>query len=44
MTEPQDLVHRAQSEFAAISNSAELENAKARYLGKTGAITALMKE
>ncbi|MHB0921524.1 MAG: phenylalanine--tRNA ligase subunit alpha [Thiomonas sp. 15-66-11] len=44
MTELQDLVHRAQSEFAAISNSAELENAKARYLGKTGAITALMKE
>ena len=44
MTEPQDLVHRAQSEFAAISNSAELENAKARYLGKTGAITALMKD
>jgi phenylalanyl-tRNA synthetase alpha chain len=44
MTELQDLVHRAEMEFAAITNPAELENAKARYLGKTGAITALMKD
>uniref|UniRef100_E6PRH1 Phenylalanine--tRNA ligase alpha subunit n=1 Tax=mine drainage metagenome TaxID=410659 RepID=E6PRH1_9ZZZZ len=44
MTELQDLVHRAETEFAAISHPAELENAKARYLGKAGAITALMKD
>ncbi len=44
MTQLQDLVHQAESEFSAISQPAELENAKARYLGKSGVITGLMKE
>ena len=37
-------MHQAESEFSAISQPAELENAKARYLGKSGVITGLMKE
>jgi phenylalanyl-tRNA synthetase alpha chain len=37
------LVDRARSEFAACGDPAALENAKARYLGKTGAITERMK-
>lgn len=44
MTEPQDLLHQAEMEFTTITNPVELENAKARYLGKAGAITALMKD
>jgi phenylalanyl-tRNA synthetase alpha chain len=40
----QDLVQQAEADFAAISSPAELENAKARYLGKSGAVTTLMKE
>ena len=44
MTELQDLVQQAESEFAAISHPAELENAKARYLGKAVAITVLLKD
>ena len=44
MTELQDLMHQAGMEFAAITNPVELENAKARYLGKTGVVTALMKD
>lgn len=43
-TELQDLVTRAHAEFAAAPSPAELENAKARFLGKSGAITALMKD
>jgi phenylalanyl-tRNA synthetase alpha chain len=37
------IVIRAQTEFAAISDPAQLEQAKARYLGKTGVITELFK-
>ncbi|MFW8564644.1 phenylalanine--tRNA ligase subunit alpha [Orrella sp. 11846] len=37
------LISQAQQDFAACSDSASLENAKARYLGKQGAVTALMK-
>ncbi|MBK8337031.1 MAG: phenylalanine--tRNA ligase subunit alpha [Sterolibacteriaceae bacterium] len=37
------IVIRAQAEFAAISDAAQLEQAKARYLGKTGVITELFK-
>jgi len=37
------LVDRARSEFEACADPAALENAKARYLGKTGAITERMK-
>ena len=38
------LVTQAQADFAAAPDSAALENAKARYLGKNGRITELMKE
>jgi phenylalanyl-tRNA synthetase alpha chain len=44
MNELNDLVDRAQAEFLAVDQPAELENAKARYLGKSGALTALMKD
>jgi phenylalanyl-tRNA synthetase alpha chain len=37
------LVEAAAADFAATAQSAELENAKARYLGKSGRITELMK-
>jgi phenylalanyl-tRNA synthetase alpha chain len=37
------LVTQAGSEFAAVDDAAALENAKAKYLGKTGQITELMK-
>ncbi len=43
MNELHDLVERAQAEFSAVGQPAELENAKARYLGKSGALTTLMK-
>jgi len=39
----QSLVEQAQEEFARAADSASLENAKARYLGKTGLLTAEMK-
>jgi phenylalanyl-tRNA synthetase alpha chain len=38
------LVREAIAKLSAIDAGAELENAKARYLGKTGSLTALMKE
>ncbi|MCL2345788.1 MAG: phenylalanine--tRNA ligase subunit alpha [Desulfobulbus sp.] len=38
-----DIVAHALAEFAAISEPAKLEEAKARYLGKTGQITEQMK-
>lgn len=38
-----DLVVEAQASFSAISDPNELENAKARYLGKSGLITEQMK-
>ena len=37
------LVERARDEFAGCADPAALENAKARYLGKTGALTEQMK-
>ena len=38
-----ELVAAAQADFGAAADAAELENAKARYLGKTGRVTELMK-
>ena len=38
-----DIVARALAEFAKAADPASLENAKARYLGKTGELTALLK-
>jgi phenylalanyl-tRNA synthetase alpha chain len=37
------LVSAARSEFAAAATPAELDNAKARYLGKSGRVTELLK-
>lgn len=37
------LVAEADAAFASAGDAATLENAKARYLGKTGQITELMK-
>ncbi len=37
------LVSTAQSEFAAATSPAELENAKARFVGKAGRVTELLK-
>ncbi|MGA8008079.1 MAG: phenylalanine--tRNA ligase subunit alpha, partial [Thiomonas sp.] len=39
----QTLIDQASAEFSEAADSASLENAKARYLGKTGLITAEMK-
>jgi len=39
----EDLVSQAQEQFAAATDAAALENAKARFLGKQGALTALLK-
>jgi phenylalanyl-tRNA synthetase alpha chain len=41
--DPDDLVRAAQADFAAAGTPAELENAKARYLGKAGRVTDLLK-
>ena len=38
------IVSRASAEFAAAADPASLENAKAKYLGKTGELTALLKQ
>ena len=38
-----DLVQQAQREFAEAPTPADLENAKARYLGKAGRVTDLLK-
>jgi len=38
-----DLVVQAQEKFAAATDAAALENAKARFLGKEGALTVLLK-
>ena len=43
-TQLQELVHQAREQFEASTTAADLENAKARYLGKSGAVTALMKD
>ena len=39
----QAIVEEAQREFAAAADAAALENAKARYVGKSGVITAQLK-
>lgn len=38
-----DLIAQAKEQFAQAPNAAELENAKARFLGKQGALTILLK-
>ncbi len=43
MNDLHTLVQSAQADFAAAAQAAELENAKARYLGKAGRLTELMK-
>ncbi|MBE7418478.1 MAG: phenylalanine--tRNA ligase subunit alpha [Ideonella sp.] len=43
MDDLDQLVARAQQDFAAAPTPAELENAKARFLGKTGRVTELLK-
>jgi phenylalanyl-tRNA synthetase alpha chain len=43
MNDLDSLVAAAQSEFAAAVTPAELENAKARFLGKTGRVTEQLK-
>ena len=43
MDELQKLIESAKAEFAAASQPAALEDAKARYVGKSGAVTQLMK-
>ncbi len=43
MNEFEAIVRQAQADFAAASASADLEDAKARYLGKAGQVTELLK-
>jgi phenylalanyl-tRNA synthetase alpha chain len=43
MNDLDTLVQRAQAEFDASPTGAELENAKARFLGKSGSVTELLK-
>jgi phenylalanyl-tRNA synthetase alpha chain len=43
MQELQIILDDALKSFAVISDAAELENAKARYLGKEGSLTSLLK-
>ena len=43
MNELDAIVSSAQAAFTQASTPADLENAKARFLGKTGSITELMK-
>ncbi len=43
MQELQQILDDALQSFAAIEDAAELENAKARYLGKEGSLTGLLK-
>lgn len=43
MSDLDALLQAAQSDFSAAPTPAELENAKARYLGKSGRVTELMK-
>jgi phenylalanyl-tRNA synthetase alpha chain len=43
MSELQSILSEARSEFDAAPSAAELENAKARFLGKTGRVTELLK-
>lgn len=43
MNDLEQLVQSAEADFRAAPNPAELENAKARYLGKAGRVTELLK-
>ena len=43
MNDLDNLVHAAQADFAAAPTPAELENAKALFLGKAGRVTELLK-
>ena len=43
MQELQSILEEALEAFAAVEDAAELENIKARYLGKEGKLTALLK-
>jgi phenylalanyl-tRNA synthetase alpha chain len=43
MNDLEQLLQSAQAEFAAAATPADLENAKARYIGKSGRVTELMK-
>ncbi len=43
MPDIDSIVARAEAEFASAADAAGLENAKARYLGKSGELTALLK-
>ena len=43
MTDLEQLVAQATAEFAGIADAAALEQAKARYLGKSGTVTELLK-
>lgn len=43
MTDLDSLLSQAQAAFAGASTSAELENAKAKFLGKSGQVTELLK-
>jgi phenylalanyl-tRNA synthetase alpha chain len=43
MTNAEGLVSAALAEFSAITDAAALEQAKARYLGKSGSVTELLK-
>ncbi len=43
MNDLESLVQQAQTQFDAAPASAELENAKARFLGKSGSLTELLK-
>jgi phenylalanyl-tRNA synthetase alpha chain len=43
MNELDQLVSSAQADFAAAATPADLENAKAKYLGKSGRVTDLLK-
>ena len=43
MNDLEQLAHTAQADFDAAPTPADLENAKARYLGKSGRVTELLK-
>ena len=44
MEDLESIVAAAQAEFAACTDAAALENGKARYLGKSGRLTELLKK
>ncbi len=44
ITHPQELIAAASAELATVADAASLANAKAKYLGKDGALTLAMKQ